>query len=48
MANDANHITAPARDGRGLIAAIQAALQGAGLKPDDVGAVCAHRTRDCI
>lgn len=44
MANDANHITAPARDGRGLVAAIQAALQGAGLKPDDVGAVCAHGT----
>jgi len=42
--NDAVHITAPARDSRGLIQAIRAALACAGIEPDDVGAVSAHGT----
>lgn len=42
--NDAGHITAPARDSRGLIQAIGAALAHAGIEPGDVGAVSAHGT----
>jgi 3-oxoacyl-[acyl-carrier-protein] synthase II len=42
--NDAVHITAPARDSRGLIQAIGAALACAGIEPGDVGAVSAHGT----
>jgi len=42
--NDAVHITAPARDSRGLIQAIGAALAHAGIGPGDVGAVSAHGT----
>jgi len=42
--NDAVHITAPARDSRGLIQAIRAALAHAGIEPDDVGGVSAHGT----
>jgi 3-oxoacyl-[acyl-carrier-protein] synthase II len=42
--NDAVHITAPARDSRGLIQAIRAALAHAGSEPGDVGAVSAHGT----
>ena len=42
--NDAVHITAPARDSRGLIQAIGAALARAGIGPDDVGGVSAHGT----
>jgi len=44
VSNDANHITAPARDGRGLSAAVWTALSLAGLAPDAVGAFCAHGT----
>ncbi len=44
VANDASHITAPARDGRGLIAAIDSALKRAGLDPRDIGAFSAHGT----
>lgn len=44
IANDATHITAPARDGCGLIAAIEAALDRAGLAPEAVQAYCAHGT----
>jgi 3-oxoacyl-[acyl-carrier-protein] synthase II len=43
-ANDAVHITAPARDSRGLIQAIRAALTHAGIEPGDVGGVSAHGT----
>jgi 3-oxoacyl-[acyl-carrier-protein] synthase II len=43
-ANDATHITAPARDGCGLVAAMQAALAVAGLSPDQIGGICAHGT----
>jgi 3-oxoacyl-[acyl-carrier-protein] synthase II len=44
MANDANHITGPARDGSGLSAATRAALKTAGAAADEVGAICAHGT----
>ena len=44
IANDANHITGPARDGCGLIAAIRAALARAGLSTEDIEAWCAHGT----
>ncbi len=44
MSNDATHITAPARDGCGLIRAIDKALQLAELKPEQVDAVSAHGT----
>lgn len=44
LSNDANHITGPARDGRGLIAAIQTALTEAACEPGQVEAFCAHGT----
>lgn len=43
-ANDAVHITAPARDGSGLIQATRQALAKAGIAPDDVAAISAHGT----
>jgi len=43
-ANDARHITAPARDGRGLRQAILQALDIAGRNADEIAAVCAHGT----
>jgi 3-oxoacyl-[acyl-carrier-protein] synthase II len=42
--NDANHITAPARDGSGLIRAVRAAIDRAGVGPDAVAAINAHGT----
>ena len=44
MANDATHITAPARDGSGLIRAIEKALHLAELAPEQIAAVSAHGT----
>ncbi|MEO5356424.1 MAG: beta-ketoacyl-[acyl-carrier-protein] synthase family protein [Nitrospirae bacterium YQR-1] len=44
IANDANHITGPSRDGAGLTSAIHAALKQASLSPVDIGAFCAHGT----
>jgi len=44
IAADAAHITAPARDGRGLIHAVLQALETAGLPPQAVAAVHAHGT----
>jgi 3-oxoacyl-[acyl-carrier-protein] synthase II len=44
MSNDATHITAPARDGGGLIRAIEKALHLSGLKPRQIAAVSAHGT----
>ena len=44
IANDANHITAPARDGCGLILAVEQALTRAGLNADQVAAISAHGT----
>jgi 3-oxoacyl-[acyl-carrier-protein] synthase II len=43
-ANDATHISAPARDGRGLIAAITAAMNKAEALPGSIGAFCTHGT----
>ncbi len=44
IANDADHITGPARDGRGLIDAIRSALRQANLSAEDISAFCAHGT----
>ena len=44
IANDATHITAPARDGCGLVQAISRALHGSGIPADEIHAVCAHGT----
>ena len=44
IANDATHITAPARDGCGLVQAISRALHGSGILADEIHAVCAHGT----
>lgn len=44
IANDANHITGPAKNGSGLISAIQSALGQAGVSPDAVEAFCPHGT----
>jgi 3-oxoacyl-[acyl-carrier-protein] synthase II len=43
-ANDATHISAPARDGSGLIAAITAAMNKAKVLPAAIGAFCTHGT----
>ncbi len=43
-ANDANHITAPARDGCGLVLAIEEALVKASLTAAAVAAISAHGT----
>ncbi len=43
-ANDANHVTAPARDGCGLILACRQALDKAGLAAEQITAVNAHGT----
>ncbi len=44
VANDAFHVTAPASDGRGLVAAVKKALARAHLTPEAVTAICAHGT----
>jgi 3-oxoacyl-[acyl-carrier-protein] synthase II len=44
IANDAHHVTAPARDGCGLIDACRTALTQAGVAATEVGAVNAHGT----
>lgn len=44
IANDANHITGPARDGCGLILSIEIALKMAGMDSDKIEAFCAHGT----
>jgi 3-oxoacyl-(acyl-carrier-protein) synthase len=44
IANDAFHITSPAQDGSGLVAAIEKALARGGLKHDQISAVSAHGT----
>lgn len=43
-ANDAHHITAPARDGSGLIRAVKQALSVAGLPEEAVDGISAHGT----
>ncbi len=42
--SDAHHLTAPEEDGAGAAAAMRAALEDAGLGPDDVDYVNAHGT----
>jgi 3-oxoacyl-[acyl-carrier-protein] synthase II len=44
VSNDATHITAPAKSGRGLVQAIDQALRSAQKKPDDIAAISAHGT----
>ena len=43
-ANDATHITAPARDGCGLIQSVRQALKRADLEPAQIAAISAHGT----
>ncbi len=42
--NDARHITAPARNGVGLIRSIRQALSTAELEPERIDVICAHGT----
>jgi 3-oxoacyl-[acyl-carrier-protein] synthase II len=44
ISNDATHITAPAKSGRGLVQAVDRALGSAGRKPEDIAAISAHGT----
>lgn len=41
---DAHHITAPDPDGKGVILALNSALQAAGIKPDDIEHINMHGT----
>jgi 3-oxoacyl-[acyl-carrier-protein] synthase II len=43
-ANDATHITAPARDGCGLIQSVRQALKRAGIEAGSIAAISAHGT----
>jgi len=43
-ANDAHHVTAPARDGNGLILACRQAMGRSGVTPEQVAAINAHGT----
>lgn len=43
-ANDATHITAPARDGCGLIQSVHQALMRAAIDPEQIAAISAHGT----
>ena len=43
-ANDATHITAPARDACGLIQSVRQALGRAGVEPQEIAAISAHGT----
>lgn len=42
--NDATHVTAPARDGCGLVRAVRLAMSKANVGPDDISAINAHGT----
>ncbi len=44
ISNDATHITAPAKDGRGLINAVNKSLKTANIIPDQIGAISCHGT----
>lgn len=44
VANDANHITAPARDGCGLVRAVRQALDTAGIGRESLAGINAHGT----
>ena len=41
---DASHIAAPAEDGQGIVRCMRAAIESAGLRPDQVDHVNAHAT----
>ncbi|OGU12153.1 MAG: beta-ketoacyl synthase [Geobacteraceae bacterium GWC2_58_44] len=43
-ANDATHITAPARDGCGLVQSVRQALDRARIAPESIAAISAHGT----
>lgn len=44
MSDDANHMTGPSRESEGLVRAINAALDSAGITADQVGFISAHGT----
>ena len=44
ISNDATHITAPAKNGRGLVQAVDQALKTAKRKPEHITAISAHGT----
>lgn len=44
MSGDAHHVTAPAEDGNGAIRSMKAALNRAGLNPEDIDYINAHGT----
>jgi 3-oxoacyl-[acyl-carrier-protein] synthase II len=44
ITNDATHITAPAKSGRGLAQAVKQALRSAKIKPEQITAISAHGT----
>jgi 3-oxoacyl-[acyl-carrier-protein] synthase II len=44
ISNDATHITAPAKSGRGLVQAVDQALRSAKRKPEEITAISAHGT----
>ena len=44
VSGDAFHLTAPARDGAGLIRAIRKSLDSAQIGVDEISAICAHGT----
>ncbi|RAJ87678.1 3-oxoacyl-[acyl-carrier-protein] synthase-1 [Chitinophaga dinghuensis] len=44
VSNDANHISGPSRTGEELAAAMQLAMSGTGVQPEDIGFVSAHGT----
>ena len=43
-ANDASHLTAPAKDGSGLVSAVRQAMAVAGVRAEDIVAVSSHGT----
>jgi 3-oxoacyl-[acyl-carrier-protein] synthase I len=44
VSNDANHISGPSRTGQELCIAINKAMRGAGLQPEDIDYISAHGT----
>ena len=44
LSGDANHLTGPDREGRGVTRAVRQALAQAGMAPSEIAFVCAHGT----